>query len=81
MNPACSPKRGRGCSLFVLCSMLGGGQQEGSGHFHISTEIWEPLGPGVGQGRAAKKGWVRKPGTALLPLGRLRCCPEIPWWG
>lgn len=40
-------QRGWGCSLFVLCSMLGGGQQEGTGHLHISMEIQEPLGPGV----------------------------------
>lgn len=34
-NPACSfPVGVWGCSLFVLCSMLGGGQHGRSGHFH-----------------------------------------------
>lgn len=70
-----APPQQGGCSLFVLCSMLGGGQLRRRGRFHMSMEIWGPRsGPGEGQ-----------PGEAgcesLLPAGRLRCCPRIPQMG
>lgn len=55
-QPAPLPSEGR-CSLFVLCSMLGGGQQRRRGCFHICMEIQEPLGQGWG----SKRGWVGKP--------------------
>lgn len=69
-----APPQQGGCSLFVLCSMLGGGQLRRRGRFHISMEIWGPLGPGGG---AAGRGGVGKPPSS----GQAEVLPHVPKMG
>lgn len=69
-----APPRQGGCSLFVLCSMLGGGQLRRRGHFHREMERRGPLGPGGG---AAGRAGVGEPPSSR----REEVLTQIPRWG